>query len=133
MFNKIGANVLFVHDLDVSTRFYRDVLGLEVVFTDPVSVAYRMADQDFLLLKTTAAAEMLGETLVAHRSSVGQHVMLCADVENVDASYNTLVAQGVTFLHAPADQDWGIRSAYFADPDGHIWEIRHSLRSEKQN
>jgi catechol 2,3-dioxygenase-like lactoylglutathione lyase family enzyme len=128
MINKVGANVLFVEDLDKCAAFYRDILGLEVVFTDENSVAYRMDKQDFLLLKDSAAVEMLGEGYVSRDHKSGQHILLCADVENVDTVYHALMAKGVAFIHAPQDQPWGIRAAYFADPGGHLWEIRQILR-----
>lgn len=124
MFKRVGANVLFVADLDACMKFYRDVIGLEVVFTDENSVAYHMDGQDFLLLKTPAAVGMLGDSAVASEYRSGQHGMFCVDVEDVDAVYSTLSERGVAFIHPPADQSWGIRAAYFADPEGHLWEIR---------
>jgi catechol 2,3-dioxygenase-like lactoylglutathione lyase family enzyme len=36
-------------------------------------------------------------------------------------------AKGVTFLKNPTDQPWGMRTAHFADPEGNIWEINHSI------
>jgi lactoylglutathione lyase len=30
-------------------------------------------------------------------------------------------------LAGPADRDWGMRTATFADPGGHIWEIAQEL------
>ena len=34
-----------------------------------------------------------------------------------------LAGRGVKFLNGPMDRPWGIRTACFADPAGHIWEI----------
>jgi uncharacterized glyoxalase superfamily protein PhnB len=53
--------------------------------------------------------------------------MLCADVADVDAVYQTLTAKGVAFIKPPIDQDWGWRTAYFADPEGNIWELRQAI------
>ena len=127
MFDRVGAVVLFVDDLDTCLAFYRDVLELRVAMTDDASAAFYMAGHDFALLKTPAAAEMVGEQLLAGGAS--HRVMLCADVENVDVTYAQLTAKGVKFLKSPMDQQWGIRAAYFADPAGNYWEIRHSLKS----
>jgi lactoylglutathione lyase len=30
-------------------------------------------------------------------------------------------------LNGPVDRDWGMRTASFTDPDGHIWEIAQEL------
>ena len=32
-------------------------------------------------------------------------------------------SRGVELLNGPMDRPWGIRTAAFADPAGHIWEI----------
>jgi uncharacterized glyoxalase superfamily protein PhnB len=31
--------------------------------------------------------------------------------------------RGVALLNGPIDRPWGIRTASFMDPGGHIWEI----------
>lgn len=30
---------------------------------------------------------------------------------------------GVTLLNGPTDRPWGIRTASFTDPSGHVWEV----------
>ena len=32
-------------------------------------------------------------------------------------------ARGVELLNGPLDREWGVRTAAFADPDGHVWEV----------
>ena len=34
-----------------------------------------------------------------------------------------LARRGVTLLNGPMDRPWGVRTASFVDPGGHIWEI----------
>jgi catechol 2,3-dioxygenase-like lactoylglutathione lyase family enzyme len=43
--------------------------------------------------------------------------------EAVDALLREAVAAGADALGEPHDRPWGIYSAYFRDPDGHLWEI----------
>jgi lactoylglutathione lyase len=124
---KVNGVVLFVQDLDRCMTFYRDTLGLEIVFSDPVSFAFRMENQDFLLLEFAAAAEMVGEAALGLHQGASHEVLLCADVEDVDAAYQTLTSKGVTFIRTPKDQHWGLRTAYFADPEGHLWELRQPI------
>ena len=33
----------------------------------------------------------------------------------------------VELLNGPVDREWGVRTASFTDPDGHIWEIAQKL------
>jgi lactoylglutathione lyase len=127
MFRKVNAVVLFVQDLEKCMLFYRDVLGLEVVFSDSVSYAFKMEGQDFALVKRSAAVQMLNEEVVARHWSIAQQVMLCANVEDVDAVYKAYTAKSVPFINPPKDQEWGWRTAYLADPEGNLWEFRQSI------
>ena len=44
-------------------------------------------------------------------------------VDDVDDTCAALEARGVELLNGPVDRPWGIRTASFRDPGGHIWEI----------
>ncbi len=41
----------------------------------------------------------------------------------VDAAYARALEAGATALKAPEKVFWGGYSGYFADPDGHVWEL----------
>lgn len=127
MIRSIGATVLFVNDLDKCIRFYRDTLGLEVTFNDDVSYGLRLAVQDLLLLQVAAAAEMVGEAAIGQATG---RVLFCAEVEDVDAEYETLKAKGAAVGKPPKDQAWGRRTAYFADPEGNLWELYKILQEQ---
>lgn len=124
MIRSIGAIVLFVEDLDNCIRFYRDTLGFEVTFNDDVSYGMKLGDQDFIVLQSGAAAEMVGEEAVGRATG---RVLFCTPVEDVDAEYEALKAKGVNVLTPPKDRAWGRRTAYFADPEGNLWELYKEL------
>ena len=44
----------------------------------------------------------------------------------VDAIFARLGAKGATIVKPPAEAFWGGYSGYFADPDGHRWEVAHN-------
>ncbi len=132
MMRRIDAAVLFVQDLDKCMMFYRDQLGFPVTFNDDNSFAFRLEDQDFVLLKLSAAANMVGEEALSLHNEAGHRVLLCVGVEDVDAVYKAFTAKGVAFVKPPISQPWGRRTAYFADPEGNLWELWHSLDSEQQ-
>jgi uncharacterized glyoxalase superfamily protein PhnB len=46
--------------------------------------------------------------------------------EAVGAALDAAVAAGATLLKPPTRADWGGLSGYFADPDGHAWEVAHN-------
>jgi hypothetical protein len=44
----------------------------------------------------------------------------------VDAAYALALKSGATALKAPEKVFWGGYSGYYADPDGHVWEVAHN-------
>ncbi|WP_148574470.1 VOC family protein [Nocardioides caldifontis] len=42
---------------------------------------------------------------------------------DVDAAVEEVAALGARIVKAPVRMEWGGYSAYFADPDGHLWEL----------
>ena len=44
----------------------------------------------------------------------------------VDAVYAEALACGARPVKAPKEVFWGGYSGYFADPDGHLWEVAHN-------
>ena len=45
---------------------------------------------------------------------------------SVDAAFAEALSAGATLLKRPETAFWGGYSGYFADPDGHIWELAHN-------
>jgi lactoylglutathione lyase len=129
MFHSIAATVVFVKDMAKCKAFYRDTLGLQVTEHDPEHVAVQMDNVYFLLLEVGAAAHMVSEQGLELKIEGGPRGLLAAGVEDIDASYEVLKARGVTFLRPPTDQPWGLRTAYFADPEGNLWEINQPVGS----
>ena len=118
----IGAITLFVEDLPAARQFYRDVFGLPVTFEDDDSAVFDFGNTIINLLRTTAARELIEPAVVAPRDA-GSRVQLTVEVDDVDAMCAELARRGVELLNGPMDRPWGIRTASFMDPGGHIWEI----------
>jgi catechol 2,3-dioxygenase-like lactoylglutathione lyase family enzyme len=120
--NSIFAITLFVEDLDVAKRFYREVFGLPVVFEDANSAVFDFGNTIINLLTATAAPELIEPAKVASPEA-GSRLQLTIQVDDVDAMCADLTSRGVELLNGPMDRPWGIRTASFRDPGGHIWEI----------
>lgn len=118
----ISAITLFTEDLDTTRLFYEEVFGLPVVFEDDNSAVFEFANTLINLLRTTAAHELIEPASVAGPEA-GARLQLTLGVDDVDAMCKELTARGVTLLNGPMDRPWGIRTASFRDPGGHIWEI----------
>lgn len=118
----IGAITLFVDDVEEAKEFYRSVFGLPVHFEDAVSVVFQFGDTLVNLLQTSEAAELIGPAPVAD-AGAGSRFQVTINVDDVDGTWAELVKRGVTFLNGPMDRPWGVRTAAFRDPAGHVWEI----------
>jgi catechol 2,3-dioxygenase-like lactoylglutathione lyase family enzyme len=118
----IGAITLFVEDLQAAEQFYRDVFGLPVAFEDDDSAVFNFGNTIINLLKTTAAQELIEPAEVASREA-GSRLQFTVEVDDVDAMCAELASRGVQLLNGPMDRPWGVRTASFRDPGGHIWEI----------
>ena len=118
----ISAITAFVEDLDVAKRFYGEIFGLPVVFEDDASAVFNFGNTIINLLKTEAAHDLIAPAAVAGRDA-GARIQFTIEVDDVDATCTQLVERGVELLNGPIDRPWGIRTASFRDPGGHIWEI----------
>ncbi|MGB3307349.1 MAG: VOC family protein [Thermomicrobiales bacterium] len=122
--NGVSAITLFVEDLDAAKHFYRNIFDLPVMFEDEASAVFNFGNTIINLLKETEAWGLIEPATVAP-CEAGARIQLTLTVEDVDAMCETLVARGVELLNGPMDRPWGIRTASFRDPGGHIWEIAH--------
>jgi catechol 2,3-dioxygenase-like lactoylglutathione lyase family enzyme len=120
----IAAITLFVEDLDGARRFYREVFGLPVTFEDDNSTVFAFGETLVNLLKASEAPGLVEPAAVASREG-GVRFQFTLGVEDVDATCEELTRRGVELLNGPMDRPWGIRTASFRDPGGHIWEIAH--------
>ena len=118
----IWAITVFVDDLEATKRFYSEVFGVPLVHEDEVSAAFKFPNTVVNLLQSSEAPELIGPAVVAPQEA-GSRMQFTIRVGDVDAACAELAKRGVTLLNGPMDRPWGIRTAAFMDPGGHIWEI----------
>jgi catechol 2,3-dioxygenase-like lactoylglutathione lyase family enzyme len=115
---------LFVPDLDRAKQFYEDVFGLRAQFGDEETAMFRFTNVFLFLHKAEKAQEQVPEVRHEAYKGAGQFAII---VEDADAVCSELAVRGAELLTGPADRPWGMRTATFADPAGHIWEIAQEL------
>ena len=118
----IGAVTLFVEDLEAAKAFYQKVFAKRVFFEDDNSAVFKFGGTLINLLKIGEAPELIEPANVANREA-GARVVFTLQVEDVDALCTELNKRGVALLNGPVDRPWGVRTASFRDPGGHIWEL----------
>ena len=128
--NKIETITLFAEDLERSKLFYQGVFSLPVLFEDQDSAVFKFENMLINLLAVPAARDLIQPGVVASPGA-GSRFQLTIPVDDVDAACDQLKSRGVRLLNGPMNRSWGVRTASFTDPGGHIWEIAQPLpRSE---
>ena len=122
----VDVITLFAEDLPQTKSFYQDVFGLQVIFEDHNSAVFKFENTTINLLKVSAAQALIEPAVVASREA-GSRFQFTIHVDDVDAACAELSQHGVQLLNGPVNRPWGVRTASFTDPGGHIWEIAQAL------
>jgi catechol 2,3-dioxygenase-like lactoylglutathione lyase family enzyme len=123
---RITLVTLGVEDLERSLVFYRDGLGLPVEQALPEVVFFRLGA---LRLGLFGRAALAADAGVEDDGSGFRPITLAHNErspEAVDRVFAEAEAAGARIVKRPHATDWGGYSGYFADPDGHLWEVAHN-------
>lgn len=120
---RVTLITLGVADLDRSKMFYA-TLGWTPTSEMPGSVVfYQMNGLALGLFGLEPLAKDQGRS----EAKLGTGAMTLAQnfetEADVDATYALALTAGATALKAPEKVFWGGYSGYYADPDGHVWEL----------
>jgi uncharacterized glyoxalase superfamily protein PhnB len=123
---RVTAVTLGVQDFQASLRFYEALgfvrkfraTGDKVAFLDAGGVVLALFRWDDLAADAALPSEprpqaFRGTTLAWN----------CATSADVDAAYARALAAGAKPIRPPGQTDYGGYRGYFADPDGHAWEV----------
>jgi lactoylglutathione lyase len=117
---------LFADDLDRTKAFYREVLGLTPVFEDASHNVFSLENLIINLIDVATARDLISPVPVGHFNS-GPRAVLSVFVDDVDSVCAQLTERGVALVSGPIDRPWGVRTASFSDPAGHMWEVAQDL------
>lgn len=109
----ISHIMLGVSSLPASLSFYRDLLGLELVFESP----------GFAFLRGGGVTLCLSEPMWSECGRSAGATEIVFGVDDVEAAHLGLSQQGIEFTHAPRQVTADQWAANFADPDGHRLSI----------
>jgi len=122
----VGAITLFVEDPQRSKAFYERAFDLSAAYEYEDAVGFKFENTLINLLATPAARELIDPGVVADPEG-GARSQLTIWVDDADAACAELTERSVELLNGPVERGWGMRTAAFADPDGHIWEVAQEL------
>ena len=122
----VSAITLFVEDKNRARSFYEKVFELGPAHEEETEVMFRLDNTLLFLTNASVADRMVAPARVGGPNQGPRHVFAII-VEDVDAVCRELKEKGVGLLNGPEDRSWGMRTANFQDPDGHVWEIATEL------
>lgn len=115
---------LLVPDVNQSVEFYRDKLGFSLKREDIGFAEFEVGGSTaFALWEATDIQQHLGKDVVSKEGHWFMGAFEFQTAEELEAAYQELKSKGVDFVKELHDWPWGARAAYFADPDGYLWEI----------
>ncbi len=114
---------LGVADLAAARAFYARLGWREHGESQPGIAFYQMHGQALALFGREALAEDQGRAGAALGTGAVTLAQNFATKAEVDAAYAAALTAGATVLKAPQEVFWGGYSGYWADPDGHVWEV----------
>lgn len=118
---------LGVSDLERSVTFYRETLGWRPASATTDEVAFFQAGG--VVLGLYPREKLAADATVAAAGSGFAGVALAFNARSereVDETVRDLEARGARIVKRPQKAFWGGYSAYFADPDGYLWEVAHN-------
>lgn len=124
--NRISLITLGVADLERARRFYLD-WGWVPYPNAPEGLAlFQMPGLALALFSLDELAEDQRRPMAELGTGAVTLAQNCRDVAEVEGIFQSALAAGATCLKRPEKAAWGGTSGYFADPDGHVWEIAHN-------
>lgn len=124
MEQRLTMITLGVADLARAVAFYEAVVGWKKV-DGPPSIAF--FDLNGLVFSLYPHGELAKDINAAQEPPSAYKGFTLAynarSKEEVDLIFADLQRRGATIVKAPEQVFWGGYSGYFADPDGHQWEV----------
>ncbi|MDP1631885.1 MAG: VOC family protein [Caulobacter sp.] len=129
MDQRLSLITLGVADLARARTFYEQGLGWTPRQALPEVVFYQLPGLGLALFPAEELARDVGEPLAAPGGAITL-ALNGRSRDEVDAVFAQAVAAGARPVKAPGAVFWGGYSGYFADPDGHLWEVAHNPNCE---
>ena len=117
---------IFVKDMDIMIRFYRDVLGFEIKENENASNVFLEKDGTLFLMYRRMDFEKMINRPLQYANGENGHYEIALSVDNyaeVDLAFRTVISKGATPILEPTTEPWGQRTCYIADPEGNLIEI----------
>ena len=120
---KFKNPLLVVSDMDISVKFYKEVLGLRKIMDLGENVT--LTGGVCLQTKETWAEFIENESLFFG----GKTSELYFEEDDFDGFENKLKNLDINYVHPVKEHSWGQRVVRFYDPDCHIIEVGENIKT----
>lgn len=129
MEQKVEWIILVTDTYQKSYAFYKEILGfhIEREISEEEFCQFSLQNCFVAIYGKKFVEKLIGKEYVGKSGSA---IYTFAESKDIDKQYQELKEKGVIFIKEPATQPWGQRTAYFTDPDGHIWEIQQWMKKD---
>ena len=118
---EIGQIAITVSDVEQALGFYRDILGLQFLFSAGPNLAFLQAGAVRIMLSTPQGS-----------GQIGANSVLYFRVAEIEARYESLLARGATAERAPQlaakMPDHALWLGFVRDPDGNLVGLMEEKR-----
>lgn len=124
---KISLITLGVADFAKSLKFYKDLGFKTHNYKDGEDVAF--FEMEGACLSLYLRDKLAEDATVNSQGGGFRGITLAHNVsskEEVDKVFEFALSIGAKAVKKPRDVFWGGYSGYFADPDGHLWEVAYN-------
>ena len=115
----IGQIAITVKDIPRAIAFYRDVLGVPMLFEAPGMAFFQAGDVRLMLGVPEGSGGATYASIVYFR------------VDDIQSAHQELIERGVTFAHEPRlihrGKEADLWLAFFADPDGNALALMNEV------
>ena len=132
---KFTGTLIAVKDIEISKRFYNDVLGFEIREAEDAGNVYLVKDGTLFLLYGRGDFEKMSGRRYEYVKGLNGHFEIALYVDTfdeVDAEFRKAVEKGAVPVLEPETEPWGQRTCYVADPEGNLVEIGSFNRPFRQ-
>ncbi|HXA01079.1 MAG TPA: VOC family protein [Cytophagaceae bacterium] len=118
---QIKETCIYVRDLDITEKFYRETFGFELISKVPGRHVFFRAGSSVLLCFNPEKTKE-DTSLPPHFGYGTTHLAFEVEPAEYESSKTKILEKNISIIH---EQVWkpGIHSFYFHDPDGHVLEI----------
>ena len=119
------GSVIMVKDIEVSRRFYEEVLERKVLADFGPVVGF---EGGLSVWQVDHAYSILFNTAFNDKETLGRKNMeLCFEVDDIQPVWSDISSRDIPLVHPLQEQPWGQLVLRIYDPDGHIVEVGETI------